>query len=406
MKIKVRRLQSGLLEYRLDGTLITEDIYMRLLKSESAAGGGSFFRKVFGTSLNRKIKRILKTDTKPQDWEFLAKGANGAVFVDSKKQPQYVYKIISDSLETKDKDQIDEFRKDIFKKKFVMIRPKNKRKKEEFVEYTKDDETDILLHIQNTATNQIAPELYAVFKFGEKEYLILSQFMNGSLAFRDKDESIEYKINQAVSLSAHIHYLFTDLKEKLEELHRLDIAHGDIKPSNILFETTSDRIHFFLTDFGESTRTVENRSAYGYGTPIFSCDFCQSEEKQFKKDKKKMDIWALGIVLLIMIINLKLKEFEPRLFKRLRNYFEDVHKEYLRTDGPNAFPNLELLNFLRKALLPPDEIKIDIQDKGQEKREKNTVFENDLDKTVDFVTKLSHSMNKEYQEDLKKLNLL
>ena len=87
--------------------------------------------------------------------------------------------------------------------------------------------------------------------------------------------------------------LATDLCLEIKKLHEKRITHRDIKPSNIMIDAGGG---IKLVDFGIGNPNFD--SLYGsYGTP----GFLAPEQFAWDQQSQKVDIWALGKVLALII---------------------------------------------------------------------------------------------------------
>lgn len=107
--------------------------------------------------------------------------------------------------------------------------------------------------------------------------------------------------------------LLRDILRGLAYLHELDLAHGDIKPSNILVDCDNGEISGILADLGfvsiDKYAKVE-RTAELY-------------RDIYIHNHKSHDIYSLGIIMLEMFGRLRLKE-QPKSYKYLH---EIIRKE-------------------------------------------------------------------------------
>ncbi len=79
-------------------------------------------------------------------------------------------------------------------------------------------------------------------------------------------------------------------------MHGLDIAHMDIKPENILFETTNVNLPMRIVDFGMSRR---HRGIIDQpvGTPFY-----MAPEVLAGRYGKSCDMWSLGVIAYILLV--------------------------------------------------------------------------------------------------------
>jgi len=89
-------------------------------------------------------------------------------------------------------------------------------------------------------------------------------------------------------------YIFTQLAEAVEYLHKNGVYHRDLKPENILIGP-DDRIH--IVDFGIALLEGARRVTWGMATDAFGTpDYMAPEQIQGKRGDARTDIYALGII--------------------------------------------------------------------------------------------------------------
>lgn len=130
------------------------------------------------------------------------------------------------------------------------------------------------------------PCIVPVYDFGwhgKQPYIIMRYMAGGSL--QDRLKIGELKLTEM----AHI---FKRVSEALDAAHVKNIIHRDVKPSNILFDSTGEA---FLSDFGiaKSKTITDEDGEWLVGTP----GYMSPEQVLGKPVDGRSDIYALGVVL-------------------------------------------------------------------------------------------------------------
>ena len=100
---------------------------------------------------------------------------------------------------------------------------------------------------------------------------------------------------------AEVRRLGAQVNAALAHLHRLDIAHRDLKPGNVLFYGP-DTNHLKLCDFGFAKRCRGQRLHTICGTPIYMAPELTQESKKGYMGHP-VDMWAFGALLYEMLHN-------------------------------------------------------------------------------------------------------
>ncbi len=130
------------------------------------------------------------------------------------------------------------------------------------------------------------PCIVPVYDFGwhgEQPYIVMRYMSGGTL--EDRLEKGEMKLSE-------IAHIFNRVSEALDAAHLKNIIHRDVKPSNILFDSSGEA---FLSDFGiAKSQTIKDEDgAWIVGTPAYM----SPEQVQGSKVDGRSDVYALGVVL-------------------------------------------------------------------------------------------------------------
>lgn len=187
-------------------------------------------------------------------------------------------------------------------------------------------------------------------------WVVEMEFVNGSpLSQLMADEVAWSKVTFEDIIS-----WFTGIAESLAFLHEHEIAHGDIKPDNLLLDDASGRLK--ITDFGTSRRLTDNlirtfrhAGAWAYQAP---------EIQQANQRGSVSDLFSVGAVLYhITTGRLPRASIHELLtsapITRPRQFNQDIPVELdalimdLLVDDPrNRLPNATALRHRLQALLP------------------------------------------------------
>lgn len=128
--------------------------------------------------------------------------------------------------------------------------------------------------------------VYDYWRSPDGAFFVMRYLRGGSL--RDRIANRQLTVKQVVEIFDHI-------ASAVAFAHRNDVIHCDLKPSNVLFDSTD---HVYLTDFGIA-RTIHNNDTNGHvsGSPIYI-----SPEQILREEiTPKSDIYSLGIMLFEML---------------------------------------------------------------------------------------------------------
>jgi DNA-binding NarL/FixJ family response regulator len=92
--------------------------------------------------------------------------------------------------------------------------------------------------------------------------------------------------------------IVAQIADALDEAHRHDLVHRDVKPANVLLAEAAGVERAFLSDFGVSKhRTATDDTLTGTGIAIGSVDYMAPEQAEVAALDARTDVYALGCVL-------------------------------------------------------------------------------------------------------------
>ena len=137
------------------------------------------------------------------------------------------------------------------------------------------------------------PNVVDVFHAGEEagRLYVTMRYIDGtdlkSLLARER----RLEPSRAVAIIAQI-------ADALNEAHRHDLVHRDVKPANVLLADRGGAERAFLTDFGVTKeRTATDTALTGTGMAIGSVDYMAPEQAEVAPVDARTDVYALGCVL-------------------------------------------------------------------------------------------------------------
>jgi serine/threonine protein kinase/Tfp pilus assembly protein PilF len=104
------------------------------------------------------------------------------------------------------------------------------------------------------------------------------------------------RMTAPLSIPAAVHYA-KQICEGLEEAHRWDVIHRDLKPQNIMVDPTGT---VRIMDFGIA-RSVQPTGQTDQGFAVGTPEYMSPEQVEGQKIDQRTDIYALGIVLYEMV---------------------------------------------------------------------------------------------------------
>jgi tetratricopeptide (TPR) repeat protein len=91
--------------------------------------------------------------------------------------------------------------------------------------------------------------------------------------------------------------LVADIADGIDAAHQLGIVHRDVKPANVLIESTAAGMHPFLTDFGLAKCVTGGSQVTRTGAILGTLDYAAPEQLEESEVDGRTDVYALGCVL-------------------------------------------------------------------------------------------------------------
>ncbi len=130
------------------------------------------------------------------------------------------------------------------------------------------------------------PKCFALGDFSAQPYIVMERIAGESLLKRFQEAPIP--IAEVIDLGAR-------LATALASLHRQDVVHLDLKPSNVMFRPTGEAV---FIDFGLSRHLkLPDLLAEEFRVPMGTAPYIAPEQVLKLREEPRSDIFALGVLL-------------------------------------------------------------------------------------------------------------
>ncbi|XP_061185269.1 uncharacterized protein LOC133193342 [Saccostrea echinata] len=150
-----------------------------------------------------------------------------------------------------------------------------------------EEEITIPFHHGNMYSHMV--EVYGIVLEGEEVSVLMQYAEGGTLK--------EHRTSSEGNLQHLISPLYRVLKN-LSEVHRLGIAHFDIKEENIVFTSKDDPFSATLIDWGSAKIINQTNQKYGNGTRRFYPPEMLQDRTENELDLEKHDVWTVACAFL------------------------------------------------------------------------------------------------------------
>jgi serine/threonine protein kinase len=157
-------------------------------------------------------------------------------------------------------------------------------------------------------------ELHHVYRNPDKIHLLLEYAPKGTL--------FQYIKREKRLSDPQIAFVFQEVCQGVQVLHRNNILHRDIKPENILFD---ERFKPKLADFGFACKIVPGERRR---TICGTREYFAPEIFQHKDQSLKLDIWCLGVLLFELCHNRAPFDYNRLTFEQSVRMIKDKGFKY------------------------------------------------------------------------------
>ena len=149
---------------------------------------------------------------------------------------------------------------------------------------------------------------------------------------------------------AQVARLGAQVNAALRHLHRLDVAHRDLKPGNVLFYGPLEN-HLKLCDFGFAKRCRGQRLHTICGTPIYMAPELTQGETKKGYAGHPVDMWALGAMIYEMLHNRIAFNgvSEQQLYQRIRSGTHTAFRKDLSKEAKGVIKSLLAVDPTKRA---------------------------------------------------------
>jgi hypothetical protein len=183
------------------------------------------------------------------------------------------------------------------------------------------------------------PHILPVYDYGEVDgvpYLVMRYLEGGSLADRVRQG--------AVPPATAVRWL-RQVADALDFAHRQGFVHKDVKPSNVLLDSSGQA---YLTDFG----IAETLQAPGQNVPLGSAAYMAPEQARGRQVDARADVYALAVMLFELLTGRKPYLAESAMGMLVRHMKDPIPSA--RELNPAVSPALDELIWWGMAKEPGD----------------------------------------------------